>query len=211
MTFFTRKPADHYEIKPGSKKITSRLLDAFLLGILGGLLLAIIVGIYFATLEYGGASRDRVSRVKSDLRTLQTALEAYFSDHNSYPISTDRADENIFIIEDPAQKAVYNQLPTFMIYRPGLATLTTPVSYITTYFDDPFGPEKHKPFCYWAPKEGGWIMWSAGPDGHYDLNIDNIARVYDPKKPKTNGYLINLTYDPTNGSKSGGDIYRMKQ
>jgi len=157
------------------------------------------------------APRSKISRTRSDMRTLATALEAYYIDHASYPGWTDRVGQNVFVVGNIRHKATYDRLPTFMNYRPGLATLTTPVAYISTHFADPYGLERDEPFCYWAPKDGGWILWSAGPDGQYDLTMDNIAQAYDVKKPAPNDYLLSLTYDPTNGPASGGDVYRVKQ
>ena len=54
----------------------------------------------------------------------------------------------------------------------------------------------------------GWIIWSPGPDGIYD--IDPFAD-YDPRLTELPLSLLNKTYDPTNGTRSRGDVYRLKQ
>jgi type II secretory pathway pseudopilin PulG len=54
--------------------------------------------------------RAKVARAKSDLRTLNVALESYFVDHNRYPNEGD------------------------------LGTLTTPIAYITAIPNDPYTP-----------------------------------------------------------------------
>jgi hypothetical protein len=58
------------------------------------------------------------------------------------------------------------------------------------------------------------IHWSVGPDGDYALPrkggfVD--PEVYDPDKAAPSENLMNLTYDPTNGAESDGDIWRAKQ
>lgn len=62
-------------------------------------------------------TRSKVSRAKNDLRSVATALEAYYVDHNRYP-----------------PDAQY-QLPGFL---ERLRHLTTPVAFISSLPDDPF-------------------------------------------------------------------------
>jgi hypothetical protein len=50
----------------------------------------------------------------------------------------------------------------------------------------------------------GWILWSPGPDGRYDIDA---ARDYDPRVPISPS-LLEKTYDPTNGAVSAGDVWR---
>jgi len=161
----------------------------------------------------GGRSRSLVSRIRSDLRTQATALEAYYVDHNTYPAWSAQPGENMFSIQEPKDHALYDKLPTFMARVPGrLAdTLTTPFAYLSTYFDDPYGRARGQSLCYWTNNGHGWIIWSAGPDGEYDLTMDNVAQAYNPAKENPNEYLIDRTYDPTNGTTSRGDVYRVKQ
>lgn len=52
----------------------------------------------------------------------------------------------------------------------------------------------------------GWIVWSAGPDGDYDLDW----KLYDPTAENPALAYLNSVYDPTNGAVSNGDIVRRK-
>lgn len=71
--------------------------------------------------------RSKVSRVKSDMRSLATALEAYAVDHNKYP--------HLKLYHDLG----YVQWNRGGIY--GATPLSTPVAYISsTAIRDPFGP-----------------------------------------------------------------------
>lgn len=94
---------------------------------------------------------------------------------------------------------------------------------------DHFSHDPGATFLYWNVWPGdpgpsgkvlrglGWIVVSAGPDGDYDL-----AGAYDAYTPSflqpsgrlwggTNKTGSALTYDPTNGLISDGDIWRCKQ
>lgn len=79
-------------------------------------------------------TRSKISRTKNDLRTMATALEAYFVDYNSY---TKDSDSSLDLAEhsdscDPTS-------PDFALSANGALYLTTPVAYLTSLLQDPFG------------------------------------------------------------------------
>jgi hypothetical protein len=63
----------------------------------------------------------------------------------------------------------------------------------------------------------GWMLVCPGPDGDYDLADE--WDVYNPAVAQPSRHLLGgtnkrgsaLTYDPTNGTVSNGDIWRVKQ
>ena len=143
-------------------------------------------------------TRSKISRAKSDLRTLATALEAYSADNNCYlpvPIALG---------------------PRFRRMRP----LTTPVAYLSAIPSDPFksvdpngfGPFRFGLYNYGATpidKASRWAMTSDGPDRND--NCDGLifypgysASLFDG----TNTEFKFTLYDPTNGTISRGDIFR---
>ena len=154
--------------------------------------------------------RSQVSRARSDMRSLATAIETYYIDNNNYPASTTDPAESInaSLAANSASPQLQWDLPTFASHHAtGAHTLTTPIAYLTSYFPDPFSPVPGRTFNYYK-NEGGWILWSAGPDNDYDLNYED----YDPRYMKsTYDRLYRSTYDPTNGTASSGDIWRVKQ
>jgi hypothetical protein len=165
---------------------------------------------------------SHVSRTNTDLRSLATAIEAYNLDNDSYPVWSVDAERNAFLATARG-RAVKNQ-PTFTLWsarEPDLMTLTTPVSYITSLGGDAFSPAcgflRKAPFCYYAPARvayapPGWILWSAGPDLDYDITMDSVARAYDVTTTQPSLVLLTeFTHDPTNGAKSDGDIWRVRQ
>jgi hypothetical protein len=159
--------------------------------------------------------RAAISRVKIDQRIMSDALESYFLEHHCYPTWNTEPGQNAFKEEVLKYPLLANQ-PTFSLALGASAiTLTTPNAYLISYPEDPYSPFKGITFCYWSkclPKtEAGksdWILWSPGPDKKYDLTLGNIAQAYDPDNPVPSPLLTELTYDPSNGTKGGGDIWR---
>ncbi len=157
-------------------------------------------------------TRSKVARSQADLRTLAVALESYFVDTNAYPaweVNPELNAHGPFIDESP----VLASQPTFRMREPQskVMTLTTPIAYLPQLPADPFAPADGATYSYYADHESsGWIVWSPGPGGEYELTVENIAQIYRPAARVPSRELIELTYDPTNGTISAGDIWRVK-
>ena len=150
-------------------------------------------------------SRSKVSRARSDMRSMATALESYYVDNNSYAAwAAGDLGVNSFL----PQNSPARNMPTFRRYTTGgPMTLTTPIAYITGYMKDPFA-QGQGIYSYYSTKNG-WILISPGPDSDYDIipqqeYQDNFSMGTIPPG------LLDKTYDPTNGTISNGDIYRNK-
>lgn len=114
--------------------------------------------------------RSKVSRVRSDMRSMATAIETYYVDTNTYPalaINTDQSADRMFIQGGAGKN---NNGRTFRLRgtaanpnQNALQTLTTPVAYITSYFSDPFADTRGLTFRYYADR-AGYILGSYGPD-----------------------------------------------
>jgi type II secretion system protein G len=165
--------------------------------------------------------RAKVSRARSDLRTMQVGMEIYRVDHNVYP-------PNHIEIGNPANSEPFD----YLIIFPRVArtkVLSTPIAYLTSIPQDPFqgaiidprDPEG-KDYGYWAPahadghriggvfntpdlfidipgeetRYGRYVLTSAGPDGTIEIPEHVLP-----------GAILHL-YDPTNGSDSLGEIWR---
>lgn len=182
--------------------------------------------------------RSKVSRVKSDHRSLATAIEAYYVDNNLYPAAAMGTANANLISADTATLASGDAGRTFAL-RQGtvvLSTLTTPIAYITTYFADPFADTRGLTFRYYADR-AGWILGSWGPDtdqgaggdlgwnqgaNPWDDDDPDIETIYDSRQSQPGDLLIAgeastsvagagaFTYDPTNGTVSQGDVWRTK-
>lgn len=147
-------------------------------------------------------TRSKVARAKADLRSVATALEAYATDQQGYPPDHPREDLNGYL---------------------AAPQLTTPLAYITglKQIIDPFRrdfdlvpADADEVYRYWnvsarskasagdtaaangALADGAWIASSAGPD-------------LDDDYPAAGDHLYEtVSYDPTNGTRSSGDLIR---
>lgn len=185
--------------------------------------------------------RSKVARVRADLRSLATGIEAYHIDHNLYPAQASSNPENGSFGANDFDGASdrLRAMPTFRLRSAqgtagdNLMTITTPVAYITNYFSDPFAESRGATFAYSRPLSlfvRGWMIWSYGPDtderivnpgqyteggGDIGLTFQNgpfVETAYYGFRERAAGItLINATYDPTNGTTSNGDVYRVRQ
>lgn len=166
-------------------------------------------------------TRAKVSRVKSDQRTLATAMETYRVDNNAYsPVfNTASATFPWPGLEGPR---IENRGDRFH-------WLTSPIAYITSVLFDPFTvtpadadptlrlliiwgepafsipsirgrtQEQLFPQQEWRSMRPLWTVLSAGPDRDYDILDSNWQTVGVED------------YDPTNGTVSDGDVVRPRQ
>lgn len=173
-------------------------------------------------------TRAKVSRVRSDMRSTATALEAYYVDNNRYPAPMDHHNQ----VNWRAGNAV--NTPPFHSRMSSL--LTTPLAYMTSLPNDPFRETKQVltgtlaqynrrqtyfnfPFFEFnggfttsfatgtfgkARALGGdWLMYSPGPD----MDEFNRVNITGP----TQAIAVYRDYDPTNGTISIGNIFRTQK
>ena len=89
------------------------------------------------------------------------------------------------------------------------APVTTPICYITHLLPDAFNMHMNtvNTFSYFSD-EAGWILVSPGPDRVFEIVPWDM---YSGKIPQPSSQLLSHSYDPTNGTVSGGDIFRVHQ
>jgi len=175
------------------------------------LLVIILVSILFLTatpkFESAGIA-SKVAQTRMDLAYLESGLQAYFSDWRGYPDDHDSDDG----------------------FAQGLNTLTSPIPYLSEFRRDPFsdgtfpglGPLAYEGGSGCPPGLGatssGWpnqngvncihsyLLIGLGPD-RSDSTLGNDAWPYENDSPDP--FIRLRTYNPTNGTESQGDIYRM--
>jgi prepilin-type N-terminal cleavage/methylation domain-containing protein len=179
--------------------------------------------------------RSKVARAHSDMRSLATAIEAYMVDANQYVASAAGTASTPTINSGWATATNAFKRHTFATRTNArvIQTLTTPTAFITSFPPDPFVDTKGASFGYANAVEGGWIIWSYGPDTDESTQgqLDPLSTflpanqrlgatsgtftssVYSPYQSNPSIYLLTsgCTYDPTNGSTSRGDVWRVKQ
>ena len=85
-----------------------------------------------------------------------------------------------------------------------IAGLTTPKAYLERMPRDIFTEGRRMPFAYDQGSKG-WILFSPGPDGQYDIQPEVMGHLDQNDRWD---YLVDVKCDPTNGSGSRGDISR---
>lgn len=153
-------------------------------------------------------TRAKVARVRGDMRSLATAIEAYAADNSIYPWTDN----------------------TFAPLGDRFRLLTTPIAYITSVPLDPFprrrgtylgeGSEKD-PTGRWylyntannlvgfgnpdsaSENRWGWSLTSGGPDCEIEFPYYPFAEIFVISREH-----LKFIYDPTNGTVSGGEIFR---
>ena len=166
-------------------------------------LLAVIL--FLAVVNVPSPKRYSISRAINDMRDLAVGLEAYYGDHKAYPgmrpLREFGTDGNGLV------KAGGAGLTAIDPGGWGRQGLTTPVAYLDSLTTDRLSPNQLFPFAYFTDGKG-WILFSPGLDGHYDINP---AVDYASSRTKASKSLLSHTYDPTNGSGSNGDIWRVRE
>jgi len=162
--------------------------------------------------------RGLVSRVRTDMRALAVAIEAYYVDNDTYPaFAVGAKSVNGALGKSyPASALPSFRLPEALapdeaaILRRTVrfATLTTPIGYLPSYPLDPFTSGGKAVFVYWTVIPGspdtqalygknskvggvGWMLVSPGPDGDYEMAGEWDA--YDPTRPQPSQRLLSGT------------------
>lgn len=158
-----------------------------------------------------GGSRSKWARTKNDIRSIATALEAYYVDNDAYPpCAKGDLGMNAFLLKKDAPERniwTFRAPRVDKMGRLDAASLTTPVAYMSSMPTDPFANYKGCEFGYYNADNLGWIIWSPGPDGVYDVDP---LKDYDPYQSNPLPQLFLDSYDPTNGTISRGDVWRVK-
>jgi prepilin-type N-terminal cleavage/methylation domain-containing protein len=158
-------------------------------------------------------TRARVARVKSDMRSLATALESYRVDYNGVPQYDSWEGVNAGVDRLTMRVGYFWRM------------LTTPISYITSPFRDPFVVIGRHSSTILDPNDNDsdlldpWIQVGTGdPSPSYDEQTAAQLWCMVSYGPDQADNTINLgpypftntacPYDPTNGTVSRGDVYR---
>jgi type II secretion system protein G len=164
-------------------------------------------------------TRSKVSRTKSDMRSLATALEAYRADGNRYPI--DNIGWQWYLNTNPPPSPV-------------LYSMTTPIAFMSSiphdiFVDRSWGRQSVPYYHAYASdfskrfymvdfynasagrQETGkiWALCSYGPDR---IASEGLALIYGEEflnKQFNFNQFYGAIYDPTNGTISNGDIVRL--
>lgn len=197
--------------------------------------LATAVGFGFIPPYVESRENARVAGTRLEMRDTAIALGAFEADHGRFPPSgraiapagimgqsgfSPITTANTRFGDSRGARAQF----TFRLPDPdGLpfATLTSPVAYLQNLPEDSFAHTRGARLGYYAPPSGnGWILFSVGPDrdenrpdGPGDIG-PRVENLYDPGENPPGVWqvsvpLLNVTYDPSNGVFSNGDLWRV--
>jgi len=164
-------------------------------------------------------TRAKVSRVKNDARVVAVALESYSVDNTSYPYRSQASVMGLWNYH-------FGRCDTKMTE---MSVLTTPIAYISILPVDIFNKREQEPFNvldYWSreitrdilDREGtqlnavstspGFAVVSYGPDNSLGYLGNPVGCPSASGNPARN--TLYKTYDPTNGTVSYGNIFRLQ-
>jgi prepilin-type N-terminal cleavage/methylation domain-containing protein len=178
-------------------------------------------------------TRAKVSRVKADFRALAVGLESYQSDWDHYPVSyaignafyTASIDSTLFVITTPVAYMTSVSYPDPFgiamkrVENINSATLAVGSRPMYMYFNYEVlcdATEGHGKLDQWewswravnlhgaGSSHRAFMLWGPGPD-----RTDSNLYWADTVEPSGWKDFINLTYDPTNGTVSKGDMGRL--
>ncbi|MFW6255454.1 MAG: hypothetical protein ACOC54_01435 [Candidatus Sumerlaeota bacterium] len=205
--------------KSGSNGLAVASLILGILGFLcGGIIFALpglIIGIIALFKPQGKGLAIAGVAVSGIVVALNIAFLAFFFIEGGFPdiisgytdaseratISLVRSDLRSIATGLEAYKLDYN------IYPPHQKALTTPVAYLTSVLEDPYSFSGSGPYKYYRAGDESWILTSPGPDMVED--IDPVED-FEADVPQPSEIILQKSYDPTNGTDSGGDIWRVK-
>ncbi len=179
------------------------------------LIIAILAAIALPSF-FQAQTRSKVAHVKSDLRALAAPLEAYYVDYNRYP--QNRNDDNPHGLSLLSSPIAY--ISDGLIHDPFLGsearivptgsggTIRVTGEYRLAYLyslrgvdtagvsDAGISGTRPGQLSRW------WVLRSLGPDGDADAFG---TQVRDDETPQ----VVDSVYDPTNGTSSSGNLYRL--
>jgi type II secretory pathway pseudopilin PulG len=160
--------------------------------------------------------RAKVARVRSDTLSLANALEGYAVDHGNYPYQHDGSTGSCGLqLRSPYQ---------------ALSTLTSPVAYTASISKDPFTPEDPEDSDWTGGSYHYWVKYTRVPWSYcmgWDVPPNDVAWrwlvgdenalaewtlvSYGPDRELNwvSDVPSSLRYDPSNGTVSVGDIFRV--
>lgn len=165
--------------------------------------LTILLGIatwYIPPLFIVGMLKKRPAKLERAFHDVGAALLAYRADHGEFPPET-----GLYYYWDSRkllEKTGAIHLPTYMVN-----VLTTPVAYYDPWIAaDPYAmPVQNSPLAY-VNLGDRTVLWSASSNLRYEIKAFQMR---DMAEPELREYLAQRTWDPTNGTKSKGDEWRI--
>lgn len=163
-----------------------------------------VLSYYYVPPLIGAILEKRPGRLAASFDALEAALRAYHADHHALPPEHD-------MIRYRRRNKNLEKTHAFGVRTVSIPSLTTPVSYLDyREIGDPYAmPEQYVPPAYLNREIDGErvaVIYSPASNLIYDIRPAEVGEL--PTLAAFDDYLSAHTYDPTNGTQSGGDVFR---
>ncbi len=175
----------------------------FMLLLVFGLAMGVAIPWFFGWAEMSYTSAAK--RQEYDMRILAGKIEEFREEHDKLPDAVSFLD---FTVSVRALEMMGGENLT--TYFPGTEAnpgLTTPHAYVNDMWPDYFSDTNDFPISY-AHNGSDWILQSMGPNRLYEMEPMAILELEPEARAEA---LLSNTYDPTNGTWSLGDLWRMSE
>jgi hypothetical protein len=153
----------------------------------------------------GSSVNYYLEQVESDFKRLDLALMQYNAENGKLP---PHAQGNLGANSTVSMRSAAFGVPTFKVHVMAydqFNALTTPIAYIGRYPRDPFAPALSATYGYQETLDNRYaLLLSPGPDSQYDLDPETD---FVPGDTESRNRLLALRWDPTNGTRSDGDLW----
>jgi len=162
-------------------------------------------------------TRAKVSRVRADMRTVETGVNSYYVDHNAFPTGwmitvPPTNNHSLYLLSSPVSYLSNGDIQdAFQVEKGNRLTnlqwdpMTVDGKMFSVFNQD----GTYIPFGATAP---WYLLWSIGPDLDYEFLLDynNPADIeYAVRNAPTDlSIFMGHVYDPTNGTTSRGNLWR---
>jgi len=156
----------------------------------------------FPFLPTEAMTRSMVSLTRNEMRALSAAPPKHTLD--GFVVRTERERAAIAqAISEGLETVQWRTLPGWIA-----AAIFFPYAIISPH--SLRYPESRMPavLIRYAPVGADFVLWSQGPDGRFDPRFLEAVRSKAAGLTTATALLANLTYDPTNGTVSPGELYR---
>jgi hypothetical protein len=201
------KTAEHPEestpsTMPGSAVINGKLFATAVFIFLLALTIITYYGVPLLVIPF---FQQRPPKAHAALHAVDLAIRAYHADHGAFPPTDD-----VWRYRRPNKNVMKSKAFGISTYLG--SAMTTPVAYLNPLrVGDPYAmPEQAAPpgfFVAELPQGPVAVVHSAGPNLRFDIRSVNGQGHED--RAALVAYLERHSYDPTNGARSSGDIFRL--
>jgi hypothetical protein len=191
-------------------------------GMAAVLLLSIVPAyLVFPLMHTEAQTRSLLSRTRADMRTTATPLEQYRQEFKVFPPARieQHDGESYSILDVEAVKETSPQINEELLRDPfaplqrrslprvaGLAAFF-PYSLLGANWDAIESAPTIFDKIQYLRTPWGYVLWARGPDGVFCPGLCEAVVLKGAGSTTASVALVNMTYDPTNGTVSAGDIY----